>query len=337
MTTRWRLKPFDSGRVEALSREAGVSSLFAQILMNRGIEGAAHARTFLDAKLSFLHDPELLPGAVEAADRIIRAVRDGRRMVIYGDYDVDGVCGTSVLWACLKLAGAGEVGYYIPHRVEEGYGVNPDALRKIAEEMKADVVVTVDCGISAVGEARLARELGLEFIITDHHTPGAVLPDADVIVHPRRSGSTYPCPDLCGAGVAFKLAWQICKGFGDGKKASPHMRDYLVKSLGLVALATVADVVPLIGENRLLVKHGLAGIEASPSVGLKALMRGFGPPRQKKVDDRRGGFRPWSSHQRGGSLGTRDASRRDADDRRCDARRHDCRGTGSLQFAASGD
>lgn len=289
MTTRWRLKPFDSGLVQALSREAGVSPLVAQVLVNRGVTDATRARAFLDAKLNDLHDPARLPGVSEAADRVIRAVRAGKKIVIYGDYDVDGVCGTSILWACLKLAGA-DVGYYIPHRVEEGYGVNPDALRKIADELKADLVVTVDCGISAVAEARLARELGLEFIITDHHNPGDSLPEADVIVHPRALGEGYPCPDLCGAGVAFKLAWQICKGFGDGKKASPHLRDYLVRSLGLVALATVADVVPLVDENRLLVKHGLAGIEGSPSEGLKALMEVSGFLGKKKLTTGTVGF-----------------------------------------------
>lgn len=289
MTTRWRLKPFDSGLVQALSREAGVSPLVAQVLVNRGVTDATRARAFLDAKLNGLHDPARLPGVSEAADRVIRAVRAGKKIVIYGDYDVDGVCGTSILWACLKLAGA-DVGYYIPHRVEEGYGVNPDALRKIADELKADLVVTVDCGISAVAEARLARELGLEFIITDHHNPGDSLPEADVIVHPRALGEGYPCPDLCGAGVAFKLAWQICKGFGDGKKASPHLRDYLVRSLGLVALATVADVVPLVDENRLLVKHGLAGIEGSPSEGLKALMEVSGFLGKKKLTTGTVGF-----------------------------------------------
>ena len=283
MTSRWRYEPFDPARTAALSREAGVSSLLAQILMNRGIHDGDRARAFIQAKLTHLHDPELLPGAAEAAERIVRAVRGRRKIVIYGDYDVDGVCGTSILWACLKLAGAEDVGYYIPHRVDEGYGVNGDALKRIAGEMKAEVVVTVDCGISALAEARLARALGLEFIVTDHHTPGDVLPEADVIVHPRVNGTPYPCPELCGAGVAFKLAWQICKGFGDGKKASPHLRDFLVRSLGLVALATVADVVPLVGENRVLVRHGLAGIDASPTVGLRALMEVSGVLNKKKL------------------------------------------------------
>lgn len=273
MTTRWRLKPFDSDRIASLSRAAGISPLTAQLLINRGIDEPDLAVAFLAAKLTQLNDPESLPGVVEAAERIVRAIREDRPIIIYGDYDVDGVCGTSVLWACLHLAGARRVIYYIPHRVEEGYGVNGEALRRLAEEHSKPLVVTVDCGISAVAEARLARELGLELIVTDHHTIGAELPAADVLVHPRLPGSTYPCGDLCGAGVAFKLAWQICKTFGDGKRASPHLRDYLVRALGLVAMATVADVVPLQGENRILVRHGLAGIVAEPTVGLRALMK----------------------------------------------------------------
>jgi single-stranded-DNA-specific exonuclease len=273
MTTRWRLKPFDSQQIAALSRSAGVAPLVAQVLINRGVTDPDRARTFLESRLNGLNDPSLLPGAVEAAERIVRAVRDDRPIVIYGDYDVDGVCGTSVLWAALRLAGAKRVSYYIPHRVEEGYGVNPDAVRRIAAEHPGALLVTVDCGISAVAEARLARELGLEMIVTDHHTIGDDLPKAAVLVHPRLPGGSYPFGDLCGAAVAFKLAWQVCKSFGDGKKASPHLRDYLVQSLGLVALATVADVVPLNDENRVLVRHGLAGMMGSPTTGMKALMR----------------------------------------------------------------
>ncbi len=290
MTTRWRLKPFDAALTHEMSREAGVSSLVAQLLINRGIKSGEEARAFLAAKLSHLHDPSLLPGVSEASERIVRAVRDGRKIVIYGDYDVDGVCGTSILWACLRLAGASDVGYYIPHRVDEGYGVNGDALRKIAEEMKAELVVTVDCGISAVAEARLARELGLELIVTDHHTPGDDLPEADVIVHPRINGAAYPCPELCGAGVAFKLAWQVCKGFGDGKKASPHLRDFLIRSLGLVAMATEADVVPLVDENRVLVRHGLAGIDGDPSIGMRALLEVTGALNKRKLTSGTIGF-----------------------------------------------
>jgi single-stranded-DNA-specific exonuclease len=273
MTPHWRLRPHDPDRIAALSRGAGVHPLVAQLLLNRGVGEPGEARAFLEARRDGLHDPASLPGVAEAAERIMAAVRAGRKVVIYGDYDVDGVCGTSVLWACLRLAGARDVEYYIPHRVDEGYGVNADALRKLAAERGASLIITVDCGISAVAEARLARELGVELIVTDHHTIGAELPEADVVVHPRMPGSAYPFTDLCGCGVAFKLAWQVCKSFGDGKKASPHLRDFLVRAINLVALATVADVVPLGGENRIFVRHGLRGIvDASASAGLKALL-----------------------------------------------------------------
>ena len=137
MTTRWRLKPFDSDRIASLSRAAGISPLTAQLLINRGIDEPGLAVAFLAAKLTQLNDPESLPGVVEAAERIVRAIREDRPIIIYGDYDVDGVCGTSVLWACLHLAGARQVIYYIPHRVEEGYGVNGEALRRLAEEHRS--------------------------------------------------------------------------------------------------------------------------------------------------------------------------------------------------------
>ena len=272
MTTRWRLRSFDRDKVEQLGRESHLSPLIAQLLINRGIGTTSAVASFFETRLIGLHDPETLPGVTEAADRIVAAIRAGKKIVIYGDYDVDGVCGTSILWACLKLAGAEDVDYYIPHRVEEGYGVNGEALRMLAGDRKAEVIITVDCGISAVNEARLARELGIELIITDHHTIGPVLPDAAVLVHPKLVGSAYPFPELCGCAVAFKLAWQICKSFGDGKKASPHMRAFLLKSISLVAMATVADVMPIHGENRLLVRHGLASLAESPSPGLKALL-----------------------------------------------------------------
>lgn len=272
MTIKWQLRPYDSDRVRELSREAQISPLIAQILLNRGVDDAAGVANFFETRLIGLHDPETMPGIVEAAGRISDAIRNHKKIVIYGDYDVDGVCGTSILWACLKLAGAENVDYYIPHRVEEGYGLNGDALRRLAVDHRADLIITVDCGISAVKEARLARELGVELIITDHHTIGPELPEADVLVHPKLAGSRYPFSELCGCGVAFKLAWQVCKGFGDGKKTSPHLREFLVKSISLVAMATVADVMPIHGENRILVRHGLAGLLNSPSPGLRALL-----------------------------------------------------------------
>lgn len=154
---KWRFRPFDADRVSELSRSASLPPLIAQLLLNRGVADATGVASFFETRLTGLHDPETLPGVVEAADRIVEAIRTQKKIVIYGDYDVDGVCGTSILWACLKLAGGEHVDYYIPHRVEEGYGVNPEALRKLATEDRADLIITVDCGISAVKEAELCE------------------------------------------------------------------------------------------------------------------------------------------------------------------------------------
>ena len=291
MAIQWRCRTFDSDAIEALSRSADISPLLAHLLLNRNVSTADEARRFLDPKLSALHDPETLPGVVEGAALIHAAILEHKKIVIYGDYDVDGVCGTSLLWACLKLAGAKHVEYYIPHRVDEGYGVNADALRHLANERGAQVVITVDCGISAVREARLAKELGLTLIITDHHHIGDHLPEADVLIHPGLPGSKYPFRDLCGCGVALKLAWQVAKGFGDGKKASPHMRDFLLQSLHLVALATVADVMPLVGENRSLVTFGLKGLSSAPTIGLKALLEVSGLIGPKSLNSGNVGFK----------------------------------------------
>jgi single-stranded-DNA-specific exonuclease len=206
-------------------------------------------------KLNDLRSPEELPGCAKAAERLGEAVRAGRRIVVYGDYDVDGISGTALLWRCLKLLGA-NVGYYLPSRIDEGYGLHSDALRRLAAE-QASLIVTVDCGICAVEEAQTARECGLELIVTDHHTPGDRLPEASAIVHPRLPGTAYPFGGLSGSGVALKLAWAICQVSAGAKRVSPAMRDYLLSAVGLAALGTVADVVPLIDENRVLVRHGL--------------------------------------------------------------------------------
>jgi len=272
MPKEWRFSPFDQASVQSLAGRLNVSPVLAQILAARGLDCPVRAGAFLDARLTELHDPERLPGAAAAADRIVDALKQNRRITIYGDYDVDGVTATSLLWHCLKLAG-GNVEYYVPHRLEEGYGLNCEALAKLHERDPQMLVATVDCGISSVREAALARELGLELIVTDHHEMGPQLPDAAALVHPRLPGSTYPFAELCGAGVAFKLAWAVCARLGDGKKASPRMREFLLSAVGLAAIGTVADVVPLLDENRVLVRFGLKSLCERSSPGLKALLR----------------------------------------------------------------
>ena len=257
MPRRWSIAPHDRGVVSRISQEMRCSPLLAQVLASRGLNSAVQAKIFLESKMTDLHSPDLMPGIPEATDRIVQAIKAKRRITIYGDYDVDGVTSTSILWHCLKLAGA-HVDYYIPCRMEEGYGLNLEAIRKLHEEDPQRLLVTVDCGICSVKEADLARELGLELVITDHHTMLDELPRAACLVHPRLPGGSYPFGDLCGAGVAFKLAWAICLRLGDGTRATPAMREFLKGAVGLAAIGTVADVVPLVGENRIIVRYGLS-------------------------------------------------------------------------------
>jgi single-stranded-DNA-specific exonuclease len=283
MATLWRLKAPDPSDVDRIARGAQVHPIVATLLVNRGLSDVGEACGFLEARRDSLHDPELLPGVAESARKLVEAVKEERPIVIYADYDVDGVCASSVLWTCLKLAGAPRLDVYIPHRVDEGYGLNMAALESIAETHPGALVVTVDCGITSVREAERAKALGLSLIITDHHTMAAELPGAEVLVHPRLPGSEYPFGELCGAGVAFKLAWQVSRHFGDGRKANDALRAFLVRAMDLVALATVADVVPLRSENRVFVRHGLNGMnDPAGGPGLRSLLQiaGFGMGRR---------------------------------------------------------
>lgn len=279
---RWRIAPHDPGRVADLAGAMRVPPLVAQLLIGRGLTEPTRAREFLDAKLTLLRDPGELPGATEAARRLVAAVRDGRRIVVYGDYDVDGMSATAILWQCLKLLG-GDVGYYVPNRLDEGYGLNDDALRTLAEQ-GAKLVVTVDCGIASTAEAKTAQDLGLELIITDHHEFAAQLPDAAALVHPRLPGYTYPFGGLSGAGVALKVAWAACQEASQSQKVGESMRAFLMQAVGLAALGTVADVVPLTDENRVLVRHGLASLKQRPGAGLAALMKCTGLDKKPKLD-----------------------------------------------------
>ena len=271
MPKQWKLPLHDAAQIADLSRELKIPAVLAQLLLNRGIHEPAAARGFLEASLKGLHDPALLPGASDAAERIVRAVADKRRIVIYGDYDVDGVTGSAILIECLRLAGA-DPKFYVPHRLEEGYGLNSAALETLRKNEQADLVVTVDCGIASVEQARVARELGLELIITDHHEFAAELPAADCVVHPRLPGGSYPFAGLSGAGVAFKLAWAVAQRLSGATRVTPAFREFLLQAVSLASLGTVADVVPLHDENRVLVRHGLVSLKERPSVGLRELM-----------------------------------------------------------------
>lgn len=273
-TKTWRLLPHDGAAVERLSAALGMGPIVAQLLLNRGLNDAAKARRFLDSPLNGLHPPELLPGVSEAAEHILTAVRAGRRLCVYGDYDVDGVTASAILLTGLKLLGA-NVDHYVPHRLEEGYGLNAEALRQLAAS-GVEVVITVDCGIASLEEAEEARRLGLELIVTDHHEYQDKLPNAAVLVHPRLPGTNYPFAYLSGSAVAFKLAWALAQRACGSDKVTPRFRDYLLDSIALAALGVVADVVPLHDENRILVRHGLHRLRNTTLPGLQALCAAAG-------------------------------------------------------------
>jgi single-stranded-DNA-specific exonuclease len=270
MAKHWRIRLHDSDAIGKLQRGAGISAVLAQLLLARGIADCDEARQFLDPKLTALREPELLPGCADAAQRVHAALRAGRRIVVYGDYDVDGITGTTLLVQCLKLLG-GNAGYYVPHRIDEGYGLNHEAIRRLAAE-KAEMLISVDCGIGSVAQSQTARECGLELVITDHHEPGPELPQAAAIVHPRLPGTRYPFHGLSGSGVAFKLAWALCQQASGAKKVGQAMKEFLLRAVGLAALGTVADMVPLLDENRVLGRHGMVSLKQQPTIGLQHLL-----------------------------------------------------------------
>ena len=250
-----------------LGRSLGVSPFLAQLLISRGIASPDSGRRFLQPELEHLHDPMLLPDAGLAVDRIVRAVQEGERILIHGDYDVDGCCAAALMTRVLKVL-KGNVEAFVPHRQEEGYDLQPGTVRRAAAE-GVRLIVTVDCGTVAFEAAEAAREVGIDLIITDHHEPSPCgnLPKALAVVNPKRPGSQYPFHELCGTGVAFKL----CTALVD--RAGITSKKFRTAFLDLVALATCADCMPLVDENRVFVSHGLRTLRATSKIGLKALMR----------------------------------------------------------------
>ncbi|MFQ5461780.1 MAG: single-stranded-DNA-specific exonuclease RecJ [Phycisphaerae bacterium] len=247
--------------------------LLERLLQNRGIISATEVRDFLTPQLRDLYPPNALHGTTDAARLIVDAVRAKRKIVLYGDYDVDGTTSVAILWHLLHGAGA-DLTCYVPHRIEEGYGLNAAACMALADQ-GAQLVITTDCGMTGhEAAAELARR-GVSLIITDHHQWHEPLPTAAAIVHPGLGG-TYPNPHLCGAGVAFKLAWAIAQEFSASEKVTPELRDLLSDLLPLAALGTIADIVPLRGENRIIAVHGLDRLARTRIPGLVALMESVG-------------------------------------------------------------
>ena len=266
MNNKWNYQPptdQEIQRAEALSKELGINPAICRLLLDRGITTAAEAKRFFRPNLTDLHDPFLMDGMDAAVDRINQALGRKERILVYGDYDVDGTTAVSLVYRFLQQFTT-NIDYYIPDRYEEGYGVSVKGV-DYAYETGVKLIIVLDCGIKAVNEIAYAKEKGIDFIICDHHVPDEVLPPAIAILNAKRPDATYPYEHLSGCGVGFKFmqAFAINNGIEFYQ---------LTPLLDLVAVSVASDIVPIMGENRVLTYHGLKQLNSNPSIGLKAII-----------------------------------------------------------------
>ncbi len=261
---RWNIKEKkDDFTVETLAESLNISEILARLLVQRNIKSFNEAKLFFRPSLEYLHDPFLMDGMETATHRLIKALTENEKITIYGDYDVDGTCATSVLYLFLKALDA-NVGFYIPKRLTEGYGISKQGI-DLVKERGTSLLISVDCGITAIEEIDYANQLGMEVIICDHHKPKEEIPNALAVLDPLKPNCNYPFKYLCGAGVAFKLAQGLAERIGK--------RDMPLEYLDLVALASAADIVSLTDENRIIVNEGIKLINESPRPALEALIK----------------------------------------------------------------
>lgn len=264
----WEDVQADASQAAHLAAALGLPPVIARLLVQRGIPDPETASRFLAPSLEHLHDPWLLTDMRPAIARLRTAVDARERIVVHGDYDADGITSTAMLRRALEVVGA-DVGHFVPDRMKDGYGLQPETIRRLADD-GARVIVSVDCGIRASEAADAARERGVDLIITDHHEPDSALPRAVAVINPRRPDCPYPEKSLAGAGVAFKVVQALLQEFGVS-------RDLLPSFIKLAAIGTLADVVPLVGENRVIAKFGLEGLTRGPhGTGLEALLEESG-------------------------------------------------------------
>src|SRR5438552_2405942 len=259
----WDCQYVDEAAAARLAAALGIAPLVARLLCQRGLDDPETAARFLNPSLDHLHDPMLLADMPAAVDRILAAVARRERIAIHGDYDVDGITSTVILRRVLELLGA-DVVHFIPERLRDGYGLQPAAIERLHADGVA-LIVSVDCGIRGADAARRARELGIDLIITDHHEPDTSLPPALAVVNPKRHDCAYPDKYLAGVGVALKLVQALCRQAG--------RENWLPGFIKIAAIGTLADVVPLVGDNRVIAKIGLDLLSRGPhKIGLRSLL-----------------------------------------------------------------
>lgn len=267
MNKKWEVCKENKNDIDKISKENGLSDLISSILASRGIIEKEDVREFLNPTRDDFHDPFLMPDMEKAVDRILKAIQTQEKTIIYGDYDVDGITSITVLKKFLEERNL-QVGEYIPNRLNEGYGLNKEAVKKIAEQ-GYKLIITVDCGISCIEEIKYATELGLEVIVTDHHEPAEELPKCLAVVDAKRKDNQYPFNQLAGVGVVFKLIQAI------SIKLNLDNKEYL-KYLDIVCVGTISDIVPLVDENRVITKLGLKLVPISKNIGLRTLLASTG-------------------------------------------------------------
>lgn len=267
MNKKWEICKENKNDIDKISEENGLSNLISSILASRGIIEKEKVREFLNPTRDDFHNPFLMPDMEKAVDRILKAIQTQEKAIIYGDYDVDGITSITVLKKFLKERNL-QVGEYIPNRLNEGYGLNKEAVKKIAEQ-GYKLIITVDCGVSCIEEIKYATELGLEIIVTDHHEPAEELPKCLAIVNAKRKDSQYPFNQLAGVGVVFKLIQAI------SIKLNLDNKEYL-KYLDIVCVGTISDIVPLVDENRVITKLGLKLVPITKNIGLRTLLASTG-------------------------------------------------------------
>lgn len=263
MNRKWEFYNQDENLVQKIAKEHNISELLSAILVNRNITDKKDIDVFLNPTRKDFHNPYLMPDMEQAVDRILMAIDKKEKVIIYGDYDVDGITSITVIKKFLKERGL-DVGYYIPNRLDEGYGLNKEAVEKIANEGYT-LIITVDCGISGIEEIKYAYEKGMEVIVTDHHEPLEELPQCVAVIDCKRKDNKYPFKNLAGCGVVFKLTQAI------SQKLNLDEKEYL-KYLDIVCVGTISDIVPLVDENRVIAKLGLKLVEQTRNPGLKALL-----------------------------------------------------------------
>ncbi len=268
MDLHWQIKnEYEPQKIKQFADELNSNPVLAKILRNRGIHDIETARTFFQPEMCHLHDPFLIAGMRDAVDRIQKAITENQKILIYGDYDVDGTTATSLLFRFFKYLNH-PVDFHVPDRILDGYGLSGKGIEQAAQN-EYNLIITVDCGVTAIQEIELARDLGMDVIICDHHQSGTKLPPAVAILNPKRAECSYPFKELAGVGVAFKLVQAI----------QQHLEldeALLLNLLNLVAIGSAADIVPLVDENRILVKFGLQYIRRTDNVGLRALVQSAG-------------------------------------------------------------